>query len=296
MTFTRSAQGISNYRHFYKVELIAYIEGKPGEDITFDEMYYQAILPKFVNAKTIKIKPVGSKLDALEYFQLISNQRNSNSIVIVDKDLYGISASVVASNQLLITYGYSWENDFWTAQLCDEVVQLLTVGQRSDMPPISVSIAKTMRRVLKISAIDAAIQSNADTLLPKNGKYCGIDLSFREPYLVSSTEYRRHAQSARLKGFFSCQVALSIYHSAVRGAPCKAIQGHLWEHICITIISRRYKSITKNKSAPVDIIKNLAFSVFRLQPEDYLDPSCVEHFKQQFSRLGYQSSQETPPN
>lgn len=288
MIFTRTAHGIANYHLFYNVDLIFFIEGEQLEYATFDEMYYEAILPMFTNGKSIKVKPVGNKIDALEYFQKISNEQITNSIVIVDKDLYGISTSLVASNELLTTYGYSWENDFWTPKLCEAIINTINPIKNNNILPITVLIEKTMRRVLKISAIDVALQSNAVNLLKKNGKSCGINISCNEPYMVSCKEYNRHSNLAKSKGFLSCKVALDIYRSAVHSDPCKVINGHLWEYVCITIISRRYNNASKrNTKINPDIIKNIAFTTFKSNPKDFLNQSCLNHFKQQFSRLGY---------
>ena len=85
---------------------------------------------------------------------------------------------------------------------------------------------------------------------------------------------------------FNCQISTSILGVAINQPPYKIVQGHLWEHIAITIISTYYKNSTKHKSSPSDLIKNLAFSAFIKNPFDYMDSDFQKHYKQQFSRIG----------
>jgi len=286
MTFTRSRSGLANYPKFFNSELIVYIEGKCDSETTYDSIYYDNLIKKLTNYQNIKVKPVGDKKSVLDYLDQIKNIDNNNSIVIVDKDLTGISSSLIKHNKFFVTHGYSWENDFWTSNLCKDVINQITIGDINAKQSVEKSFRSTQKWMGKISAFDVACQINGKALFPKNGSSCGINLTNSKGFsLISTQEFRRFKDrcfSAKAK---ECQVSNEIIKVAMRQPPYKVIQGHLWEHISIHIIGREYKRVVNSKTYQIEMIKNIAFSLFSKNPLKYISPECLEHFQKQFTLL-----------
>ena len=95
MTFTRTASGLKNYPKFFGCDLIVYVEGKRDCSKTLDEKYYFSLVKSLTSIKTPKIKVVGNKNDAMNYFEQIARADIDSSIVIIDKDLVGLSSSLI---------------------------------------------------------------------------------------------------------------------------------------------------------------------------------------------------------
>lgn len=185
---------------------------------------------------------------------------------------------------MFVTYGYSWENDFWTLELCEAVIATLTMNDASLTKKVKQSWNMTFKHTAKISSFDAACQINGITILPKKGNSCGIKLSLKKCSFIQHDEFKRHVKNYR-NNLVKCDISNEILRIAMSQSPCKIVQGHLWEFIAITIISEYYKVSTKHKTATKEMIKNIAFSEFIENPLKYLTPECKNHFSNQFSRI-----------
>ncbi|MFZ2727118.1 MAG: DUF4435 domain-containing protein [Methylococcaceae bacterium] len=290
MTFTRTTSGLRNSPEFFECDLIVYTEGKNDCNNTFDEKYYSALIKEITGKKSIKIKPVGNNIAAMDYFEKIKMLDTNNSIVIIDKDLINISSPLIEHKNLFITYGYSWENDFWTLELCQSIISNLTINE-ADLDEVRHSWRVTFKSIAKICSLDAVFQKNGEALIPKRKDSCGLKLSLKKYNFIQPDEFKRHAKKYREKDFKNCPISNEILRIASHQLPCKIVQGHLWEHTAITIISTYYKKTykresKKNTTAPIDIIKNIAFSAFISNPLKYISIDCQNHFRTQFSRIG----------
>ena len=102
-TFTRTIAGISNYPSFYGCDLLVFIEGKAsdqadsGSEERPDVQYYREVLRIASNGLNLKIKCVGNKDAVLDYAKEIEASGQKNLMVIVDKDLEGITSSPIPS-------------------------------------------------------------------------------------------------------------------------------------------------------------------------------------------------------
>lgn len=285
MTFTRSSAGISNYNAFLKCDLIFYVEGKKDATNTYDEMYYQNLLESLMPAKKIKIKVIGDKKTALTYLKSLELEESDNGVVIVDKDLEGITSSFVKNKnkKLLITYGYSWENDFWTSDLCNEVVSLLTMHNTNAKNDVTKSYDSTLKSAAKISSFDAAAQINGVALLPKKeSRNFGINLSCKALDIIEKNELKRYSKKYRSENL-NCPISKEILKISLKEKPHKIIQGHIFEYIVVRIISHYGKKYSKCNSIENTMIKTLAFSIFIKDPLQYISTECLLHFKDQLS-------------
>ncbi|MDM7240184.1 DUF4435 domain-containing protein, partial [Klebsiella grimontii] len=72
------------------------------------------------------IKVVGSCNDVLHTYKKILDSNITNTICFIDRDYSGITFNYISDYRLIRTYGYSWENDFWSIELCHSLINNLT--------------------------------------------------------------------------------------------------------------------------------------------------------------------------
>ena len=100
-TFSRTAKGISNYPSFYGCDFVVFTEGKETDQAELvseerpDVQYYREVLRIASNGLTPKIKCIGNKKAALDYAEQIEASGTNNLIVIVHKDLEGVTCSPI---------------------------------------------------------------------------------------------------------------------------------------------------------------------------------------------------------
>lgn len=286
MSFTRSANGIKNYPKFYGASLVFYIEGKAsaGEGKgsivkkTKDEVYYEALLKDVLGHASFKIKTVGNRADVFYIWGKLREKNATDGVAIVDKDLDGILSSPVQVKNLIYTKGYSWENDFWRQGLIEQLVSDLTIGSDEAAAEAARRGKALARRLAKISSLDIAAQFNGRSLIKKNGKSCGVGFDDKVHGLVSRAEFGRVARAYKGALFSSCSATRDVLRKAMRAPVDCSIQGHLWENACIHLICAIYKRSTGAKSAPHEMIANLALSKFSTNPSACIAPEVRGYF------------------
>ncbi|WP_082969892.1 DUF4435 domain-containing protein [Aeromonas dhakensis] len=295
-TFARTPNGIKNYNAFHNVDFIIYTEGRchsgtAQEDTkAYDTKYYLSLVQAFTAHKRIKVMLVGNKLNALDYHKSIIDNKIQNCIVFIDKDYDGLFCSIINQPKLLMTYGYSWENDFWTKRLCRDIVYNLSMKDISIVNLYNSKASRCIGRLDKISRIQASGQFFSINMLPNSGsKSKGIGINGDKKWPISKNEFRRVKIDSRKKlhGHISKHY-LDFLKSILdykKTSFYSIIQGHLFEHAILLVISDCYKIFSEKKTADQSIIKNLAFSIFDEDVKHYLTKKALAHYAQEFMRI-----------
>ncbi|EKG3234638.1 MULTISPECIES: DUF4435 domain-containing protein [Enterobacteriaceae] len=297
MTFARTASGLRNYNKFYKVEAIVYIEGRmlektgeaqPSDDTkVFDVIFYTSLFKIFSPHNNIKLKIVGCKENVLDYHDKIINEKIENSFAIIDRDYDGIYYTRTNHEKLIVTHGYSWENDFWSTKLYLELVSLLSLDAENACNIVRSKINRSLRRLCLINRANLVTQYFGTDIFPVSKK--GGDKGFR--YDVNLKYPLPLSEIKRLFNKIPDEVKNdSELHDLVVATELDfkyLIQGHFYEYMILQILSYAYKVTSGIKHNMVDfnIIKNLAFNSFKLKPDYYLEPATLSHYEQQFSRV-----------
>lgn len=283
MSFTRTAHGIANYRRFYGAEVVVYIEGKEekyiGASKRADEAFYGALIGTLLNSKSIKVKVVGNKSNALSYHKKIVEGNLKNSIVFIDRDIDDVVASIVSTPNLYYTYGYSWENDLWSLELCRAVLGDLTFGNVDADNTLKHNYTLGKRRLSGICLLDIGCQINGSTILPKNKGACGVNFCYKSKFLINRREWSRLSLKFRSLGYDSCALTRALIVRARSLDIDKVIQGHLWEHASISMLGYLYKRESGAASAPNEMIKRIALSTFARDPKRYLTPESLAYYQ-----------------
>lgn len=287
MTFTRTTSGISNYPKFVNSDIIVYIEGaklinEKLESSPLDSRFYQGLFSKIVNGRSVTVKCVGNKSAALAYVQPILKSNSKNSIVVVDRDYDGITCSLLPNPAILYTYGYSWENDFWSLIIASDLIYDLTSNNQKVLE-LKSNLAKGARRLKVLSSLDAALQIDSKSLLRKNNGSCGIGFDFKNQHLVGLSEMKRLFSKFKATNATTSSVVKAILKKFKLVEPNKAIQGHLWCHVVINTISNMYKSTSADTMPSKKLIYSLAMTKFTNDPIKYLGDDIYDYYRNELT-------------
>lgn len=123
MTFTRTNSGLSNSAKFHGVDYLIYAEG--GEyDVelkcskwAIDTVFWGSIFSRYLPDLKYKFRAMGSKENIVPIAEKLSGAQISNAIVVMDRDHDSYRDCMIKHPCVIYTYGYSWENDAWRAEL-----------------------------------------------------------------------------------------------------------------------------------------------------------------------------------
>lgn len=302
MTFSRTASGLKNYNKFYDSEVIVYIEGRllpqdnsqvevtvEDKDIykVFDVIFYTALFKVFSPFNKIKIKIVGCKKNVLDYHDLILKKNIDKSYAIIDRDYDGVLFSRIVTNKLIVTHGYSWENDFWSPKLCDEIIENISLDYQQASEIIKEKCRRSLGRLCIINRANIISQYFGNGLFPisKKGGVNGFNYDVTSKFPMSFKEVKRIL--AKLPNDAKIDINRNNLINATNIKHNNLIQGHFYEHMMLQILSCAYKmssGVTHNIS-DFNMIKNMAFNKFKLKPDFYLEPSTLQHYEREFNKL-----------
>jgi hypothetical protein len=268
MTFMRSKSGISNYAIFKQCKVTAYIEGKfhdkKANVMTPDEIFYKNLFRHIAPETPIATVVLGSKKDVLAYSTKIRDEKIANAITIIDKDL----SDVLPSNDTLdciTTYGYSWENDFWTEETC--VVATRALSSAAANPEqleeaTRLHVRATLHALEKLSKVDALSKVHGEAYLP--GDKPGIPFVTGNVSGLSIKDIRgmRKRIPNTLSHSLSCNQCMETFQRAMSAPGIKIIQGHRWEHFCLNRLADTIEANTheRHKHASIKAVALAAFS------------------------------------
>lgn len=281
MVFTRTPGGLSSQSKFYGAEIIAYIEGKKISDTdrVYDCYYYESIFQKYLSNKKVKIKVLGSCLDVLDFYYKIVDSEIQNSFAIIDRDYDGYLSTRIKDYRLLYTYGYSWENDFWSYNLCEFLLKLMTMNAPTVVDEFSKKISCAERRLSFIHKANLSFRINGISLfsLGKKGGNDGISVNTSSNTLITRKELGKFIEKARELDDLDKIIELM---KSISGLPCRLIQGHYWEFLVLQTINSLIKKHSISKTtAPHETIKNIAFSHFSNSVDDLLSDEVKGYYR-----------------
>lgn len=288
MAFTRSKYGISNYAAFNRAKVTVYIEGKRKADdrgrhnsITYDEAYYSALFSLVLPEIPVTFVVLGSRTDVLAHARKIESEDIGNAVTVMDLDTTFIDQQEILPRNV-VTFGYSWENEFWTKATCAHAFRSLAPTAADPdkfLTQLAEFVDSCAHALAKLSKIDALCKIHGEVYLP--GSKPGIEFKAGKKSGVSSSSIRemrtRIPRSvAHAANCPRCQDALR----KIRNAPIlKMIQGHRWEHFCLHKVATLLRSAT-SEGHNHNSIKAAAFSSFTDKTEQLIDSQALRHYQQ----------------
>jgi Protein of unknown function (DUF4435) len=270
MAFTRTVSGIANYNKFFNSDIIIFTEGKLVSEknnnaLILDCEFYIKILSVFLPEKRIKIKSVGNKPAALDYAKKILETNAKNSFVFVDRDYEGLFSSTIDNPIIILTNGYSWENDLWSFDLAKEIIKDLTIDNEAANKKLELMLPRMFKRAHYLSMLDAISQLDGKAILNKKSATCGVSLDEKTNHLISSSEISRIS-----KKFKEADISISFLNEAIDKSlslpTYKIIQGHFWFTLMFHGIRSIYVKLTGDKHLSKQLMQNLALSKLKSNP------------------------------
>lgn len=130
--FKRTKSGLANEHLFYDVDYIVYCEGRSiaaapdtaYSNSSLDEFYWKRVF----EGQGIKahVKSVGSKLDVMQIATEALDTTSDRIIAVVDSDYDRLLNRHIERNNIIYTYGYSWESDALSHFNVEAVMSLFT--------------------------------------------------------------------------------------------------------------------------------------------------------------------------
>lgn len=296
MTFTRTTSGLKSYRHFYDAEIIVYIEGRLSDkDCTdnideskiFDVMFYTSLFKILSPYKKVKIKIVGCKENVLDYQDKIQKKDIPYSYTIIDRDYDGILFSRINEDKLIITHGYSWENDFWSPKLCSEIIDTISLDPTTAHAITDQKYRRSIKRLCIINRANIISQYFCNGIFPvsKKGGDKGFRFEVNSNYPLSLGEMKRLL--AKLPKEAKEDKNIKNLLTATEVNYYNLIQGHFFEYMALQILSYAYKASSgiEHNISDFSMLKSIAFNKFKLKPDYYLKPETLQYYEEQFQRV-----------
>ncbi|MBA1427177.1 MULTISPECIES: DUF4435 domain-containing protein [Pseudomonas fluorescens group] len=286
MKFTRTKSGLKNFGRFFGAEITLYVEGRlltstPIEDPTRpDTKFYKALCSEYLSGRKVKIKLTGNRKSALGYHEKIIRSSIPNSLVIVDRDYDGLLLSPLVKPKLIMTYGYSWESDFWTEPLLLHTLNISTASDVSAVDLASVKLRRTLRRLSKLSALNAAAHIDGASIFTGKKNSKGLNIEASSIFPISLSEYRRLSKNLP----DMCHVMMEVHRAALSSASENIIQGHLLEYVSLFLLSYAYTASTNSVLRNDAILVNIALSLFSDNPSAYISQAADDYYRREFAR------------
>ncbi|HGW4196988.1 TPA: hypothetical protein ACNH0M_001034 [Morganella morganii] len=296
MTFTRTSNGLRNYHSFYNSDIVVYIEGRlkskdETENIDTDKIpdaiFYNSLFKALSPHEKIKVKIVGCKKNVLDYHDKIVSEDIDNSYAVIDRDYDGILFSRIATDKLIVTHGYSWENDFWSSKLCSEVIKDISLDEKVANEIVDIKYNRSIKRLCIINRANIVSQYFCGSIFPisKKGGSNGFKYDVNSKFPLSAQEVRRILASLPTEIKYDVNIKKLI--NATKISFSNLIQGHFYEFMTIQILLYAYKisSEINHNIADFSMIKSMALNKFKLKPNYFLEAKTLEHYEEQFNRL-----------
>ena len=243
-----------------------------------DERFYGGLLAALVPSKKFLVKCVGNKDAALAYAAQISRNDLNDTFVIVDRDYSGMTHTALMSPCVVETFGYSWENDIWTFDLCSALLAQLYVAPSSIA---SMQFRQLKKRLRLLSAMDCAMKLSNAALLKKSSSFGGIGFRFSDEYLVGVSDFRRLLSVFKASPAYHCSLSRDLVRVANKLPAEKVIQGHLWSNGIRGWIAHLYKAATKDTAPSKLVLLSLAISAFQADVRSIFEPTTLAHYQAQ---------------
>jgi hypothetical protein len=197
MIFERSPEGIANRAIFLNVDLVAYHESEKEESL--DGVFWSSMFQRLAPAKRITFLPSGSRSQIRSIYERFTEANSSGALFLMDRD--GDEIESPDDPRVILTFGYSYENDIVSIDSVADIIMLHCINSGSKESMLSV-----INTHLKASELSLNRLARVDRLLRGSGlgavarknyrNFLGEKTYGRKPY-VDRVEFVALVNSAR---------------------------------------------------------------------------------------------------
>ncbi|MBD2539632.1 hypothetical protein [Coleofasciculus sp. FACHB-SPT36] len=145
MSFRRTPSGLSNMHLFLQVDVVVFTEGgsvsySSSEVLSgayntqsVDLLFWTKIFKVFLPKKKLAFRAIGSKSTIKSIASDIALGSVKNVYVATDRDTDNFRGKLIKAPGVFYTFGYSWENDVWCADVVEEAFYTLCPVSRNEV-------------------------------------------------------------------------------------------------------------------------------------------------------------------
>jgi hypothetical protein len=268
MAFTRTTSGLNNQHMFHNVDYIVFVEG--GESFTkaqidqghfneesIDTLFWSRILSNYKADSKFKFKAVGSKTAVLQVAEDIVNNNLTTVYAAMDQEFDRILGKAYKHNNILYTFGYSWENDVWNENVIHKIVTS-TTAKELEISEVIVPFSKFVNDMKFSVYADGYMFSKSSSFFPRPANHLKlIDCTLSTPPTLKKVEIDNLFVATGLR-------KQNIYSFGNRKKICckSYMYGHLFGDVCKLLVKHMLKMKQEVTGLGDEIIRRLAINHF----------------------------------
>ncbi|MES9859217.1 MAG: DUF4435 domain-containing protein [Candidatus Thiodiazotropha sp. LLP2] len=295
MSFRRTESGLTNLYLFFGVDAVVYLEGGASlcrddvnqglySDSTQDIRFWQTLFKIYRSDKTYKFCSVGSKETVKSIATDILNGRVNNVIAAMDRDFDHINERLISANNIIYTFGYSWENDAWDKNALRETFCSLSGAcatkidtEKEILDNYYKELASKLRGAVRI---DAVLSQYDNSLFDRKSYMRYVDIYRNGMPAVNKEQIHHSLSEARDK----------VEGAIVRNTPFVLSPlidcfGHLFAEYAYRLLAYLLEKIRKNPKLPKDYAASMIVEKFGQLLGANLIPDIKLHYDSEFSRV-----------
>lgn len=295
MNFMRTNTGMSNLHLFHGVDAVVFVEGGTTT-LTVDQLsqglynseasdikYWQIVFRAFAAHKTFHFRAVGSKNTINEITDLIATSKVKHVLVARDRDFDHLTGALSAGPGIFSTFGYSWENDVWTAPIV-----FVTFKKFSSIPDketeaqklIDSEFTKVCKKLRGCVRADAILSFNKLEPIPRNDFLKVVRPNRGGPPTIPHDAVKTLVRERRLKTRPQRLLGPTTKQSTLRDC-----YGHLLESFGYHLLVHTLKKFCGFKTTPKELLVPAAIDSFASALN--LNQTLSTHYNAMFALLSW---------
>lgn len=295
MSFRRTESGLTNLHLFFGVDAVVYLEG--GEslsreevdsgvyaDSTNDIMFWKTIFSIYRPERKYKFCSIGSKNTVKSIALDIKEGGINNVIVAMDRDFDHINARLIEAENIIYTFGYSWENDAWNKTALMEAFCALSGACKTGVQEESGIIDHYYRdcasKLKWATRIDALLSQYDNSLFDRNSYMRYVKIEKNGMPTVNWEQVKTSMSLARQK--LDGPIVRKTSFTVSFLVDC---YGHLFAEYAYRILTYLLEKIRRNPKIPKNYATSMVVEKFgQLLLNDSL-PELIRHYDSEFSNV-----------
>lgn len=291
---TRTDSGLNNLHLLYKVDAVVFVEGGSVEsasssaqegfvECSDDIKYWRSIFNVFRPDKQIKFIPLGAKKNVKVIAEKIESGVVTNAIAAMDRDFDSINGQLIMSNNVLYTYGYSWENDAWNKysvikSFCD-ILGVCETTVKEYVDELDEYIIFCHSRLCRFIRLDAVLIGVGSSFFDRKNYKMYVSSDLANQPIISKESLRRTVRSLRQDH------ERPIVNSGLGKLSLFDCFGHLYEHLLFTKLLYFLRMNSKHNNFRRDMVVSIVIGSFERLLGGELLPEVKTHYELAFNRV-----------
>lgn len=282
MAFVRTSSGLKNQHLFHNVDYVVFVEG--GKSFTkveidqgnynpesVDTVFWNKILDRYKSESKFKFKAIGSKTAVLQVAKDIINNNLTTIYAAMDQEFDTILGKLYKHDNILYTFGYSWENDVWNENVIHSII-CASSAKELNITDVVKPFTRFLKEIKFSVYSDGYLFSKGSSFIPRPTNHLKmIDCMISTPPCVKKSEVESLIES---KGIVKSRV---YSYGSRKNICCRTHSyGHLLGDVSKLLIKHILKARYNITGLGDEIIRRMAINIFL----NFLPVHIDNHYKQ----------------